>query len=377
MMKILSVVGTRPEAIKMAPVIDAIKKENNLDIKICSTSQHKIMLDQVFNLFGIKSDFDLNIMTPNQSLNQISSKIIKGLDKVFSSYKPDLVLVHGDTSTTFSAALSAFHNKIKVGHVEAGLRTHNLHSPWPEEANRCLTSLLTDYHFAPTKQAKLNLLNEGIKKSKVIITGNTVIDALLKTVKLINCNSKIRDQLKNKFNFLDEAKSLLLVTGHRRENFGIGLENICKSLLEISSSNKNIQIVYPVHLNPNVKKPVQKLLNKKDNIYLIEPQDYLSFCYLMDKSWLILSDSGGIQEEAISLKKPVLVMREFTEREEALKLGAVRLVGSSKKIIVSSVMELFDDKKKYRKMILKSNPYGNGKASKLISSFLKKSFHNG
>ena len=374
MRKILAVIGTRPEAIKMAPVIEAIKKEKNFDIKICSTSQHKMMLNQVLNLFGIKSDFDLNIMSPNQSLNQISSKILKGLDTVFSDYKPDLVLVHGDTSTTFSAALSAFHNKIKIGHIEAGLRTHNIKSPWPEEANRCLTSVLTDFHFAPTKQARLNLLNEGIKQSKVIVTGNTVIDALFKVIKLIKNDSKIRNQMKNKFNFLDENKSLILVTGHRRENFGLGLENICKSLLEISKLNKDIEIIYPVHLNPNVKKPVERLLKGKDNIHLIEPQDYLSFSYLMLKSWIILTDSGGIQEEAISLKKPVLVMREFTEREEAVKLGAVKLVGSTKKIIVNSVKELIYDSKKYKRMILSSNPYGNGKASKLISSFLNKKF---
>lgn len=372
MNKILAVVGTRPEAIKMAPVIGEIKKEENFDVKICSTSQHKMMLNQVFKLFGIRSDFDLNVMSPNQSLNQISSKIIKGLDKVFSVYKPDLVLVHGDTSTTFSAALCAFHNKIKIGHIEAGLRTHNISSPWPEEANRCLTSLLTDFHFAPTRQAKLNLLKEGIKQNKVIVTGNTVIDALNTIVKLLKTDLKIRNQMKKKFRFLDDKKSLILVTGHRRENFGMGLENICESLLEISLSNKNVQIVYPVHLNPNVKKPVQKLLKGKDNIHLIEPQDYLSFSHLMLKSKIILTDSGGIQEEAISLKKPVLVMREFTEREEALKLGAVKLVGSSKKVIVNSVMELLSDSKKYKKMILSNNPYGNGTASKSISSFLKK-----
>ena len=372
MPKILTIIGTRPEAIKMAPVIEKIKKTKKFDIKVCSSSQHKKMLSQVLNLFKIDTDFDLNIMSKNQSLNEISSKIFKRLDPVLESYKPDLVLVHGDTTTTLSAAISAFHKKIKIGHVEAGLRTKNIYSPWPEEANRCLTSSITSFHFAPSETARKNLINEGVKLNQIVVTGNTVIDALQRIMKILKTNKKISQSLQTKFKFLDKSKSTILVTGHRRENFGKGIENICKSIISISKLNSNVQIVYPVHLNPQIKQPVQSLLKGKKNIFLIEPQDYLSFCYLMLRSKLILSDSGGIQEEAITLKRPVLVMREFTERQEALKSGAVKLVGSSQKKIVDSVSELLRDEKKYNSMILKANPYGNGKASEKILTFLKK-----
>ena len=372
MPKILTIIGTRPEAIKMAPVIEKIKKDKKFDIKVCSSSQHKKMLSQVLNLFKIDTDFDLNIMSKNQSLNEISSKIFKRLDPVLDRYNPDLVLVHGDTTTTLSAAISAFHKKIKIGHVEAGLRTKNIHSPWPEEANRCLTSSITSFHFAPTETARKNLINEGVKLNQILVTGNTVIDALQTIMKMLKTNKKISQSLQTKFKFLDKTKSMILVTGHRRENFGEGIENICKSIISISRLNSNVQIVYPVHLNPQIKQPVQSLLKEKKNIFLIEPQDYLSFCYLMLRSRLILSDSGGIQEEAITLKRPVLVMREFTERQEALKSGAVKLVGSSQKKIVDSVNELLRDEKQYNSMILKTNPYGNGKASEKIFNFLKK-----
>ena len=372
MPKILTIIGTRPEAIKMAPVIEKIKKDKKFDIKVCSSSQHKKMLSQVLNLFKIDTDFDLNIMSKNQSLNEISSKIFKRLDPVLDRYNPDLVLVHGDTTTTLSAAISAFHKKIKIGHVEAGLRTKNIHSPWPEEANRRLTSSITSFHFAPTETARKNLINEGVKLNQIVVTGNTVIDALQTITKMLKTNKKISQSLQTKFKFLDKTKSMILVTGHRRENFGEGIENICKSIISISRLNSNVQIVYPVHLNPQIKQPVQNLLKEKKNIFLIEPQDYLSFCYLMLRSRLILSDSGGIQEEAITLKRPVLVMREFTERQEALKSGAVKLVGSSQKKIVDSVNELLRDEKQYNSMILKTNPYGNGKASEKILNFLKK-----
>ena len=372
MPKILTIIGTRPEAIKMAPVIEKIKKDKKFDIKVCSSSQHKKMLSQVLNLFKIDTDFDLNIMSKNQSLNEISSKIFKRLDPVLDRYNPDLVLVHGDTTTTLSAAISAFHKKIKIGHVEAGLRTKNIHSPWPEEANRRLTSSITSFHFAPTETARKNLINEGVKLNQILVTGNTVIDALQTIMKMLKTNKKISQSLQTKFKFLDKTKLMILVTGHRRENFGEGIENICKSIISISRLNSNVQIVYPVHLNPQIKQPVQSLLKEKKNIFLIEPQDYLSFCYLMLRSRLILSDSGGIQEEAITLKRPVLVMREFTERQEALKSGAVKLVGSSQKKIVDSVNKLLRDEKQYHSMILKTNPYGNGKASEKIFNFLKK-----
>ncbi|MBR52022.1 MAG: UDP-N-acetylglucosamine 2-epimerase (non-hydrolyzing) [Gammaproteobacteria bacterium] len=372
MPKILTIIGTRPEAIKMAPIIEKIKKDKKFDIKVCSSSQHKKMLSQVLNLFKIDTDFDLNIMSKNQSLNEISSKIFKRIDPVLDSYNPDLVLVHGDTTTTLSAAISAFHKKIKIGHVEAGLRTKNIYSPWPEEANRCLTSSITSFHFAPTQIARKNLINEGVKRNQIVVTGNTVIDALQRIIKMLKTNKKISQSLQTKFKFLDKSKSMILVTGHRRENFGEGIENICKSIISISRLNSNVQIVYPVHLNPQIKQPVQSLLKGKKNIFLIEPQDYLSFCYLMLRSRLILSDSGGIQEEAITLKRPVLVMREFTERQEALKSGAVKLVGSSQKKIVDSVNELLRNAKQYNSMILKTNPYGNGKASEKILNFLKR-----
>lgn len=372
MPKILTIIGTRPEAIKMAPIIEKIKKDKKFDIKVCSSSQHKKMLSQVLNLFKIDTDFDLNIMSKNQSLNEISSKIFKRIDPVLDSYNPDLVLVHGDTTTTLSAAISAFHKKIKIGHVEAGLRTKNIYSPWPEEANRCLTSSITSFHFAPTQIARKNLINEGVKRNQIVVTGNTVIDALQRIIKILKTNKKISQSLQTKFKFLDKSKSMILVTGHRRENFGEGIENICKSIISISRLNSNVQIVYPVHLNPQIKQPVQSLLKGKKNIFLIEPQDYLSFCYLMLRSRLILSDSGGIQEEAITLKRPVLVMREFTERQEALKSGAVKLVGSSQKKIVDSVNELLRNAKQYNSMILKTNPYGNGKASEKILNFLKR-----
>ena len=372
MPKILTIIGTRPEAIKMAPIIEKIKKDKKFDIKVCSSSQHKKMLSQVLNLFKIDTDFDLNIMSKNQSLNEISSKIFKRIDPVLDSYNPDLVLVHGDTTTTLSAAISAFHKKIKIGHVEAGLRTKNIYSPWPEEANRCLTSSITSFHFAPTQIARKNLINEGVKRNQIVVTGNTVIDALQRIIKILKTNKKISQSLQTKFKFLDKSKSMILVTGHRRENFGEGIENICKSIISISRLNSNVQIVYPVHLNPQIKQPVQSLFKGKKNIFLIEPQDYLSFCYLMLRSRLILSDSGGIQEEAITLKRPVLVMREFTERQEALKSGAVKLVGSSQKKIVDSVNELLRNAKQYNSMILKTNPYGNGKASEKILNFLKR-----
>ena len=368
--KLLFVFGTRPEAIKIAPVIIEFLREKDLfDVVICSTGQHKEMLYQVVDFFDIKLDYNLNLMTKNQSLNLLSSKIMTSIKKVLDKEKPDYVFVHGDTTTTAFTSIAAFYNQIKICHIEAGLRTFNKYSPFPEEINRSITGKLADFHFAPTEKARKNLISEKIGKDSIYVTGNTVIDALLYSKKIINRykNQEI-DQLKKK---ISKDKKIILITGHRRENFGEGFENICNALIEISK-NDNIQIIYPVHLNPNVKNIVNKMLSDIDNIHLIKPLDYPAFVWLMNKSYLILTDSGGVQEEAPSLGIPVLVMRNTTERPEGIEQGTAILVGTEKKKIISTTKKLLENKEFYKKFSLNTNPYGDGKAAKRIVAFLKK-----
>ena len=369
--KVLLVFGTRPEAIKMAPIAHTLKLAENIDCKICVTGQHKEMLDQVLSLFELEPEFDLNLMKPGQTLADITSGVLKGLNEVFDTWLPDVILVHGDTATTFAASLAAYYHKVQVGHVEAGLRTGNIYSPWPEEANRQLTSVLTQYHFAPTRNSYDNLIKENIDATNIVITGNTVIDALLTVKEKVETDQEMQARFAQQFDFLDASKKLILVTGHRRENFGQGFEDICLALANIAQKNPEVQIVYPVHLNPNVQKPVNELLSGIDNIKLIEPQDYLPFVYLMNKSYLILTDSGGIQEEAPSLGKPVLVMRDTTERPEAVSAGTVKLVGTDPVVIEDSVMELLENEDLYKKMTQAHNPYGDGTACQQIINFLK------
>ena len=372
MKKILLVFGTRPEAIKMAPLAIALKALNDeFETKVCVTGQHREMLDQVLSLFELEPDFDLNLMKPGQTLADITSGVLKGLNEVFDTWLPDVILVHGDTATTFAASLAAYYHKVQVGHVEAGLRTGDIYSPWPEEANRQLTSVLTHYHFAPTQNSYDNLIKENIDATNIVITGNTVIDALLTVKEKVETDQEMQARFAQQFDFLDASKKLILVTGHRRENFGQGFEDICLALANIAQKNPEVQIVYPVHLNPNVQKPVNELLSGIDNIKLIEPQDYLPFVYLMNKSYLILTDSGGIQEEAPSLGKPVLVMRDTTERPEAVSAGTVKLVGTNPVVIEDSVMELLENEDLYKKMTEAHNPYGDGTACQQIINFLK------
>ena len=375
MKKVLIVFGTRPEAIKMAPLVKEFQKnQKNFETKICVTAQHREMLDQVLDLFQITPDYDLNIMKPGQDLYDVTSNILLKIKHVLEEFNPDLVLVHGDTATTFATSLAAYYQKIKIGHVEAGLRTGNLYSPWPEEGNRRLTGILTDYHFSPTETSKQNLLNEGVDGSKIIVTGNTVIDALQLVVNKIDSNEHLRSKIDKtiiKSGFKDLNSKFILVTGHRRENFGQGFLNICEALKVLAKNNPDINILYPVHLNPNVRKPVNELLSNVSNIKLVEPFQYEEFIYLMSKSFLILTDSGGIQEEAPSLGKPVLVMRDTTERPEAVEAGTVKLVGSDQDNIVKEVQNLLDDSSEYQRMSKAHNPYGNGNASKNILKILR------
>ena len=370
MKKILTIFGTRPEAIKMAPLVHALDADSRFDAKVCVTAQHREMLDQVLELFEIEPDFDLNIMKPGQTLNDVTTAILVGLKPILEDFKPDVVLVHGDTATTFAASLAAYYQQIKVGHVEAGLRTGNIYSPWPEEANRKLTSAITNYHFAPTVGSKDNLLNEGVSEDEITVTGNTVIDTLFWVREKLNKDGSLSNDLLSKFDYLDPNKKLILVTGHRRESFGGGFERICEALRQIATNNPDAQILYPVHLNPNVQEPVNRLLKGLDNVFLIEPQHYLPFCYLMDRASIILTDSGGIQEEAPSLGKPVLVMRETTERPEAVDAGTVRLVGTDVNLIVSQVNLLLTNPDEYQKMSKAHNPFGDGLASGRILEFL-------
>lgn len=368
-MKILSVFGTRPEAIKMAPIVSLLKNSPEISIKVCVTAQQRQMLDQVLDVFNIKPDHDLNMMRAGQSLSDITVGVLKGIEKILDAEQPDLMLVHGDTSTTFAASLSAYYRRIPVGHIEAGLRTGNIYSPWPEEMNRKLTAAIALYHFAPTEAARQNLLHEGINEKNIFVTGNTVIDALLSIVNRLDNDSTLTLRLDNEFDYLDAGKKLILVTGHRRENFGSGFENICLALRDLAERS-DIEIVYPVHLNPNVLEPVHRLLGEFSNIHLIEPLDYVPFVYLMKRSYLILTDSGGMQEEAPSLGKPVLVMRQTTERPEAVDAGTVRLVGTDRQCIVSESNHLLDSEEHYLTMSRAHNPYGDGHAAERIIEVL-------
>lgn len=363
--KVMLVFGTRPEAIKMAPLVHAVRAHPQLEAFTVVTAQHRQMLDQVLEIFDIKPDVDLDIMQPGQSLPSVTGRILQTMAPTLDALKPDIVLVHGDTSTTLSAALAAFYAKIPVGHVEAGLRTGNMLAPWPEEMNRRLTAPLSALHFAPTPSARANLLHEGISEEVVHVTGNTVIDALLQMSERIGSDAGLRKEMRDRFKFIDSKRHLILVTGHRRENFGDGFERICKALATIAQ-RQDVQIVYPVHLNPNVQEPVHRHLSGLENVHLIEPQDYLPFVYLMQQAHIILTDSGGVQEEAPSLGKPVLVMRETTERPEALDAGTVKLVGTDDARIVAALVRLLDEPSEYLRMSEAHNPYGDGKACQRI-----------
>ncbi|WP_313655893.1 non-hydrolyzing UDP-N-acetylglucosamine 2-epimerase [Pantoea sp.] len=370
-MKVLTVFGTRPEAIKMAPLVQALAQDPAFESRLCVTAQHREMLDQVLRLFRLQPDYDLNIMRPEQGLTEITCRILEGMKTVLLDFKPDIVLVHGDTTTTLAASLAAFYQQIPVGHVEAGLRTGDLASPWPEEGNRKLTGHLARLHFTPTARSRQNLLQENLPDARIIVTGNTVIDALLWVRDQVLDDTSLNAELAARYPFLDPAKKLVLVTGHRRESFGDGFERICSALAQIARQHPEAQIVYPVHLNPNVSEPVNRILSGIENIILIEPQEYLPFVWLMNRAWLILTDSGGIQEEAPSLGKPVLVMRDTTERPEAVDAGTVRLVGTDIARIVASVGELLSDDEAWQAMSHAHNPYGDGKACGRILQALK------
>lgn len=372
--KILSVFGTRPEAIKMAPVIKQLEKYPDLFTSIvCVTAQHRQMLDQVLSVFRIVPDYDLDIMKPGQDLFTLTCAVLQGLKSVIEKTGPDLVLVHGDTTTTMAATLAAFYCRTKVGHVEAGLRTHNKLAPYPEEMNRKITGAVADYHFAPTSSARDNLLVEGIAPQTIFVTGNTVVDSLLSVVSSITGDKILQDRFGSQFSFLDNSKKLILVTGHRRENFGRGFENICRALATVAARHPDVQILYPVHLNPNVQGCVRQILGNSTcpNIFLIDPVEYLPFVYLMNRSYLIVTDSGGIQEEAPSLGKPVLVLRNATERPEGVGAGIIRVVGTEMEGICSAVCHLVRDAESYRAMVSCRNPYGDGKASERIVEILR------
>lgn len=370
--KVLLVFGTRPEAIKMAPLCkEFLKNKNEFDTRVCVTAQHREMLDQVLEFFEIKPDYDLNLMKPNQTLNNLWADILLNLKPILDDWKPDWVLVHGDTATSTAAALASFFSGSKVAHIEAGLRTFDKFSPFPEEMNRQLTGRLTDLHFAPTLQAKDHLLKENVNPKDIAVVGNTVIDALLQSVKKVNSHNYINTEISKLKEIILPTKDLILVTGHRRENFGQGFINICEALKEIASQLPNVQIIYPVHLNPNVQKPVYDILKNQQNIHLIDPLSYPSFVWLMDKAKLIITDSGGIQEEAPSLGKPVLVMRNTTERPEAVDAGTVILVGTDKEKIVKEVVDLLQNKERYKQMSQIKNPYGDGTTcSQIINNLL-------
>jgi UDP-N-acetylglucosamine 2-epimerase (non-hydrolysing) len=371
--KILTIFGTRPEAIKMAPVVQALAADPTIDSLVCVTAQHRQMLDQVLQLFAIRPDVDLDLMRPGQDLTEITANVLTGLRSVLHDLRPDLVLVHGDTTTTCAASLAAYYQRIPVGHVEAGLRTGNIYAPWPEEMNRRLTGRIAEWHFAPTEGARANLLREGVDADRITVTGNTVIDALLDVVRRLREDPGLRARMEGQFAFLDSARRLILVTGHRRENFGDGFERICQSLATLAE-RADVQIVYPVHLNPNVQEPVRRLLGGKGNVHLIEPLDYLPFVALMDRADILITDSGGVQEEAPSLGKPVLVMRETTERPEAVEAGTVRLVGTDVTAIVREATRLLDDRSAYEAMSRAHNPYGDGLAAQRVLDFIKLGF---
>lgn len=382
MKKVLLVFGTRPEAIKMAPLVKELQKKNNIETIVCVTGQHRQMLDQVLQLFEIAPDYDLNIMQQGQDLYDVTSRVLVGMRDVLKESKPDIVLVHGDTTTSTAAALAAFYQQIPVGHIEAGLRTHNIYSPWPEEMNRQITGRIASYNFAPTPLSKANLLKEAVEEKSIIVTGNTVIDALYWVVDKIKEDESLSKKLKKLLALagydesrLEQNKRMVLITGHRRENFGEGFINMCSAIKELANKYPNVDFVYPMHLNPNVRKPIHQVfgenLENLGNIFFIEPLEYLSFVYLMEKSSIVLTDSGGIQEEAPGLGKPVLVMRDTTERPEALEAGTVKLVGTDYDKIVDGVSRLLDDSAYYEQMSRAVNPYGDGKACLRIVETLK------
>ena len=383
MRKVLLVFGTRPEAIKMAPLVMELQKQKErIETVVCVTGQHREMLDQVLEIFDIKPDYDLNIMKRGQDLYDVTARVLTGMREVLKEIKPDIVLVHGDTTTSTAAALAAFYQQIPVGHVEAGLRTHNIYSPWPEEMNRLLTGRLATYHFSPTPLSRNNLIKESINDRNIIVTGNTVIDALYWVVDKIKNNKELDNELERVLskagydvNRLDNGKKLVLITGHRRENFGDGFINMCTAIKDLTIKHPNVDFVYPMHLNPNVRKPIHEVfgedLSGLKNMFFIEPLEYLSFVYLMEKSSIVLTDSGGIQEEAPGLGKPVLVMRDTTERPEALNAGTVKLVGTDYNKIVNEVSSLIDDKAAYEKMSKAVNPYGDGLAcGRIVNALL-------
>lgn len=366
----LTVFGTRPEAIKMAPLIQQLALLPSVQNKICITGQHQHMLNSVLELFDIQADFNLEVMTDNQDLTGLTVKLLVGMQTIFSQYRPDLVIVHGDTTTTFIASLAAFYQQIPVAHVEAGLRTHHIYSPWPEEVNRHVTGVLAAIHFAPTERAKANLLREGVAPDRIHVTGNTVIDALYRMNQRIDTDAVLKESLQHRFSFLNSNRRMILVTGHRRENFGGGFERICQALSQIARRFPQVDIVYPVHLNPNVQEPVNRLLGAERNIHLIPPVDYLPFVYLMKSAFLILTDSGGIQEEAPALGIPVLVMRDITERPEAVAAGGVKMVGSAVDKIVEQVEMLLMDELVYEAMSQPVSPYGDGNAAGKIAALI-------
>jgi len=370
--KILISFGTRPEAIKLAKLIHKLKITKKFTVKICVSGQHNQMLYQVLKLYKIKPDYDLKVMKTNQSLNLLSSKILKKLNEVLLDFKPDLLIVHGDTTTAFISSLAAFQNRIKVAHIEAGLRTNNIDYPYPEEFNRRSIGIIANLNYAPTQLAIDNLKNENIKKDKILLTGNTIIDTLKYSYNILLKNKKIFNKIKKNYSFISIKKKLIIVTSHRRENYGKGIINICLALKEIVKKNDNIKIIFPVHLNPKISNIVKKQLANIKNIYLVKPVDYFSFIYLMKSSFLIMTDSGGIQEEAPSFNKPLLVLRNETERPEAKKIGGSLLVGTNQKKIVAATMKLINDKKLYNKMSKIKNPYGDGKATTRIINNLKK-----
>ena len=369
-MRVLSVFGTRPEAIKMAPVIRALENDPEFDSLVCVTAQHRTMLDSALKLFSIKPNYDLNIMKVNQDLTYITTTILQGLNSIFKKEKPDRILVHGDTTTTFSSSLAAFYANIPVGHVEAGLRSWNVHAPWPEEMNRRLSDTISDLLFAPTNSSRENLLNSGINDKNIFVTGNTVIDSLMQVSRRLDLEAPLQKEIFPQLPKLNYEKKLILVTGHRRENFGEGFDQICKALRGLASRN-DIEIIYPVHLNPNVREYIEQQLGNLDHIHLTPPLDYLPFVALMKKAYIIITDSGGIQEEAPALGKPVLVMRDVTERPEAVEAGTAKLVGTNTERIISEAGHLLDDKNAYMEMSTAHNPYGDGTASNKILEVLR------
>ncbi len=368
MKKVLVCFGTRPEAIKLAPLVKEFSSRSSFHTRVCATAQHRQMLDQVLELFGITPDHDLNLMNPDQTLEKLTGAVVLSIAKVLLEEKPDLVVVQGDTTTTFAVALAAFYQRIQVAHIEAGLRTGNKYAPFPEEINRQMTSCLADWHFAPTERAKQALLSEDFPEERVFTVGNTVIDALIEVLK----KARQRDpEIRSQLAMIDTDKKILLITGHRRENFGEGFQNICSAVRQIAQANPHLEIVYPVHLNPNVQKPVKSILAGLGNVHLVEPQDYLRFVWMLDKSSIVLTDSGGVQEEAPSLGKPVLVMREVTERPEAVEAGVAKLVGTDPELILSSVQTLIEDSAEYDRMSRAQNPFGDGTSSVQIADILE------